>query len=178
MRLSRLLPHSLVKDFVSLTYQDAVKRRLVTPFIVFISFLSAFIVTRLFSYSLPSVNFVSLLIGKYLRGYYIHHFYFGIALLIASNWLSIVTNRQGPKNLAAVLFGFGLGGIVDEIGLLLTCTSPQLLQCNYGARITLDFFIIIVGAFLAVLYFMPVWRRLRRIASHTHGAIYNRIRRN
>ena len=169
MRMSRLLPHSLVKDFVSLTYEDAVRRRLLTPFIVFVAFLLSFSIARAIVYLFPTL---SLIIGKY----HIHHFYYGIALLIASNWITLVSNREGPKLFAAALFGLGLGIVADEVGLLLTCTSPLTLQCNYFARITLDFFIIIVAFFLSVLYFLPAWRGFRRLVRHTHGMVYGRTK--
>ena len=169
MRLSRLLPHSLVKDFVSLTYEDAVRRRLLTPFIAFVAFLLSFALARAIAYLFPSIN---LIIGKY----HIHHFYYGIALLIASNWITLVSNREGPRLFAAGLFGLGLGIVADEVGLLLTCTSPLTLQCNYFARITLDFFIIIVAFFLAVLYFLPAWRGLKRLARHTRRLVLRRNR--
>ena len=167
MRLSRLLPHSLAKDFVSLTYHDAVRRRLLTPFIAFVAFLVSFAITRAVAYLFPSINII---IGKY----HIHHFYFGITLLIVSNWITLISNREGPKLFAALLFGIGLGILADELGLLLTCTSPLTLKCNYYARITVDFFIIIVAFFLAVLYFMPVWRRFKRLAIHTHRLVLRR----
>lgn len=169
MRLSRLLPHSLVKDFVSLTYEDAVRRRLLTPFIAFVAFLTSFGMARAIVYLFPSLN---LIIGRY----HIHHFYYGIALLIASNWITLVSNREGPKLFAATLFGLGLGVVADEVGLLLTCTSPLALQCNYYARITLDFFTIIAAFFLSVLYFIPAWRGLRTLAANTHRMVYKRTK--
>ncbi len=160
MRLSRLLPHSLVKDFVSLTYHDAVRRRLLTPFIAFVAFLISFTLTRAIAYTFPAVN---LIIGKY----HIHHFYYGIALLIVSNWITLVSNRQGPRLFAAAVFGIGLGVLADEVGLLLTCTSPLTLKCNYYARVTLDFFIIIVVFFISVLYLIPAWKGLKRLVLRT-----------
>lgn len=169
MRLSRLLPHSLVNDFISLTYQDAVRRRLLTPFIAFVAFLISFVLTRAIAYLFPSVN---LIIGKY----HIHHFYYGIALLIVSNWITLVSNREGPRLFAAMLFGIGLGILADEAGLLLTCTSPLTLTCNYYARISLDFFTVIAAFFLSVLYMIPALRGFRRLAAHTHRLVYRRIR--
>lgn len=166
----RFSPIELTKDLASLTYQDVARRRLITPFVVFVAFLISFAMTRAVAYLLPSVN---LIIGRY----HIHHFYYGIALLIASNWVALVSDRPRLRLFAAALFGVGLGIIADEIGLLLTCTSPLMLQCNYYERITLDFFTITVGAFLSVLYFMPVWRRFRRLVGHTHRFVYGKIKR-
>lgn len=165
----RLLPHKLLKDLASLTYEDIARRRLITPFVVFVAFLISFALTRAVAYLLPSVN---LIIGRY----HVHHFYYGIGFMIASNWIALVSDRPRLRLFAAALFGVGLGIIADEIGLLLTCTSPLLLQCNYYARITLDFFTIIVGIFLSVLYFMPAWRRLRKLVGHTHRFVYRKLR--
>ena len=156
----RFRVRSLLKDFVSLTYEDAMRRRLIAPFIVFIAFLTSFTVTRLVAYLFPSLSFI---IGKY----HIHHFYYGLVLLIISNWISLISNRPRPIWIAAALFGIGLGFIADEVGLLLTCTSPLLLTCDYHARITLDIFTIMVTIFLSILYFMPVWRKFRRLVMRT-----------
>ena len=162
--------NSILRDIVSLTYEDIARRRLITPFVVFVAFLISFAITRAVAYLLPSVN---LIIGRY----HIHHFYYGIILMLASNWIALVSDRPRLRLFAAVLFGVGLGIIADEIGLLLTCTSPLTAQCNYYARITLDFFTIIVGIFLSVLYLMPVWRRFRRLVGHTHRFVYGKVKR-
>ena len=57
--------------------------------------------------------------------YHIHHFYLGILLLVVSTWLLLFKNNREKyvreiKISASVLFGIGLGLIVDEFGLLLT----------------------------------------------------------
>ncbi len=159
----------LTKNLASLTYQDAMRRGLITPFLVFISFLASFGLARLIAYTWPSAN---LIIGKY----HIHHFYYGIGLLIISNWVALVTNKEILRLASAVSFGVGLGILADEIGLLLTCTSPLQQQCNYYARITVDFFTIAVAMFLSVLYMGPVMRRFRRVVLGTHMFFYRRIR--
>lgn len=152
--------NSIIRDIVSLTYEDVARRRLITPFVVFVAFLISFALTRAVAYLLPSVN---LIIGRY----HIHHFYYGIILMIASNWIALVSDRPRLRLFAAVLFGIGLGVLADEVGLLLTCTSPLMLQCDRNVRITIDIFITIVAIFLSVLYFMPVMRRFRRASYRT-----------
>ena len=161
----------VVRDVVSITYDDIARRKLITPFVVFIAFLISFALARAVAYMLPSVN---LIIGRY----HIHHFYYGMILMISSNWIALVSNKPRLRLFAAALFGVGLGVFADEVGLLLTCTSPLMLQCNYYARVTLDFFIIIVGVFLSVLYLMPVLRRFRKLAGHTHQFVYRKVRRH
>ncbi len=146
----------VIKGIITVTYRDVVKRGLLTPFLVFVAFLLSFGVTRAVAYAFPSLG---LTIGKY----DIHHFYYGILLLIASNWITLASRREGPRHIAAALFGIGLGFIADEVGLLLTCTSPLKGLCDYRARVTWDLFTIIVGLFMTVLYFVPIWRMSKNI---------------
>ena len=71
----------------------------------------------------------------YIKGYHIHHFYYGILLLIASNWLALIRYkrlyRRISKVLASILFGGGLGLVTDEFGLLLTMEFG--IKGNYWA---------------------------------------------
>ena len=152
----RLFINSLIKDVASFTYHDIVRRKLATPFIVFVAFLVSFSIARLIAYFLPQVN---LIIGQY----HIHHFYYGITLMVISNWITLISNRKLPHFIAAALFGIGMGISADEFGLLLTCTSPLRNQCDYHARIGIDLFIIIVSGFLSFLYFIPISRQLLRL---------------
>ena len=145
----------VLKDAASLTYRDIMRRKLVTPFIVFATFLISFIISRLLAYAFPSLN---LIIGRY----HIHHFYYGIALMAAAGWIALISDRQRLKLFAALLLGTGLGIIVDEAGLLLTCTSPLYQECNYHARIAIDVFTMLAAAFFSVLYFLPLWRGFRK----------------
>jgi len=71
----------------------------------------------------------------YIKGYHIHHFYYGILLLILSNWLALIRYkrlyRRVFKGIASVMFGGGLGLVADEFGLLLTMEFG--LKGNYWA---------------------------------------------
>ncbi len=71
----------------------------------------------------------------YIKGYHIHHFYYGILLLIISNWLALIRYkrlyRRVFKGIASVMFGGGLGLVVDEFGLLLTMEFG--IKGNYWA---------------------------------------------
>ncbi len=146
----------LLRDIASLTYKDIVRRKLVMPFIVFITFLLSFAISRIVAYTFPAVN---LIIWKY----HIHHFYYGILLLTASSWIALISDRSRPRMFAALLMGTGLGIIADELGLLLTCTSPLLSECDYYARIAVDLFTTMAAVFFSVLYFLPLWRGLKKV---------------
>ena len=137
----------ILKDFKSLFYQDIIKRNKLTPFIVFIFFLLSFGIARIISLNFPTVNI-------FISRYHIHHFYYGFALLLISNWIALVTNKASMFKLAAGIFGFGLGLIVDEIGLLLTCGTSGL-DCDYKTRVSYDIFMYVIFIFLAILYSGP-----------------------
>ena len=144
----------ILKDLKSLWYLDIVRRNKKTPLIVFISFLITFTIARLFANYFATL---SLIISQY----HIHHFYYGFALLFISSWMAIVTNRPSLYKLSAVFLGVGSGLIVDEIGLLLSCTSNGL-NCDYASRISFDIFIILLGILLLILYSGPFARFLKR----------------
>jgi len=71
----------------------------------------------------------------YIKGYHIHHFYWGILLLISSSWLVLVRYkrlyRRVFKGIASIMFGGGLGLVTDEFGLLLTMEFG--IKGNYWA---------------------------------------------
>ena len=143
-----------VRDLRSLLYEDIIKRNKLTPFIIFVFFLISFGLSRLIVIIFPEINL-------FIKQYHIHHFYYGIILLFASNWISLVSDRPNLHNIAAGFTGFGLGLIVDEIGLLLTCSSPGFV-CNYWHRLTYDVVIGFVGLFFVIIYFEPFWKFFKR----------------
>ena len=91
-----------------------------------------FIVLVFFLVSFTVVHYYSMHFSRYVfvRGYHIHHFYFGTAALFLGGVLAILDNSQRRIKIAAALIGTGAGLFIDEIGLLLTCTSFDK-QCNY-----------------------------------------------
>tara|TARA_Y100000310_G_scaffold286452_1_gene310610 strand:+ start:1220 stop:1678 length:459 start_codon:yes stop_codon:yes gene_type:complete len=145
----------ILRDLKSLLYSDIVRRNKRTPFLVFISFLITFLVARLFANYFATL---SLIVSKY----HIHHFYYGFALLFISSWIAIITNRPNMYKLSALLLGIGSGLIVDEIGLLLTCTTDGRI-CDYATRISFDIFILILGVLFLVLYSGPFFRFFKRV---------------
>ncbi len=78
----------------------------------------------------------------YIKGYHIHHFYWGILLLISSSWLALIRykrlHRRVFKGIASIMFGGGLGLIVDEFWLLLTEFGIKGNSQSYYAIITRD----------------------------------------
>lgn len=134
--------------------KDIVQRNKVTPFIIFVSFLFSFVVTRLITLYNPIKT------SLFISDYHIHHFYTGIILLLISNWIGIFSSKEKNKRIAAFLFGSGLGVLIDELGLLLTCTTITK-ECNYFARQSFDAFFIILAILLSILYSKPIINKIK-----------------
>lgn len=84
-----------------------------------------FIVLVFFLISFSIVHFYSIHFERYIfvRGYHIHHFYFGTAALFLGGVLALLDKNQRRMKIASALIGTGAGLFIDEVGLLLTCTS-------------------------------------------------------
>ena len=110
-------------------------------FIVTISFFITFTFSRaiivIFGESRPSLE---LWIGNY----HIHHFFIGILLLSISGWISLICIQKKYKMLAAMLYGGGVGLLIDEIGLLLTWGNYWAMQSYVFGTIVIIIFISII----------------------------------
>lgn len=113
-------------------------------FNVLISFLATFFVAHAYSLVVPFYVFV--------RGYHIHHFYYGMLLLAVSALGAILSNRHEVRHGLSYIIGIGLGLIIDELGLLLTCTSETVGLCSYLFPNTFDI-VLIVSVILAIFLF-------------------------
>jgi hypothetical protein len=105
----------MVKEVKSIF--DIRKRNKGRLFIVLIFFLVSFSIARLYSLHID--------VYVYIRGYHIHHFYFGALALSLGGILGILNNNDNMKRIfiASALIGIGMGLFTDEIGLLLNSTS-------------------------------------------------------
>jgi uncharacterized membrane protein len=77
---------------------------------------------------------------------HVHHFWFGLALLVVGGWLGINYRDDEIDRLAAIIFGVGGGLVGDEVGLLLTFG-------NYYSELTYTFVIALLAfSFMAALF--------------------------
>lgn len=109
----------------------------------------------------PAENF-ALGANIILFGHHIHHFYFGLMLLIASGGVSIIGGERVKRETLAILFGVGLGLLMDEIGLLLTWG-------DYYSRATYLLSLLVLALFLNVIFFGDFWREVRAEISEGRG---------
>jgi hypothetical protein len=99
---------------------------------MFLSFIASFLVARAFATLNPNTVVMT-------GGVHLHHFWYGLVLIVVSGGLGIVHDDPRYRRLYAVLFGLGGGLVGDEVGLLMTFG-------NYDSVITLYFFVIVVSA--------------------------------
>jgi len=92
-----------------------------------VSFVTSFLAARAFATVAPTTVVVS-------GGIHLHHFWYGLVMLVASGWLSIVSNHPQYDRVFAIVFGLGAGLVGDEVGLLLTLG-------NYQSGLTYVFFV-------------------------------------
>lgn len=120
------------------------------PFIIFLSFLSAFLVSRLITTFAPSF-FIPI------RGEHIHHFAYGIILLSLIGFISISypLSRSGRLRLS-LFYGLSLGLAFDEFAMWL------YLDDVYKSRVTYDAVLVIALIMLNFIYFSDFWKKWGR----------------
>ncbi len=91
------------------------------------AFVAGFLGARLFATLNPRVVVVQ-------SGIHFHHFWYGLALVIAAGWTGIALNHAWLSRNLAIIFGLGTGLIGDEVGLLLTFR-------DYTSNLTEIFFV-------------------------------------
>ena len=91
------------------------------------AFMLSFFGSRAFAVLNPTVTVVS-------SGIHFHHFWYGLALVIAAGWIGIALSDAWLGRNLAIIFGLGTGLIGDEVGLLLTFG-------DYTSNITEIFFV-------------------------------------
>ncbi|MFW6176384.1 MAG: hypothetical protein ACOC40_01655 [Thermoplasmatota archaeon] len=145
--------------------KEIYKNRKSTPFLISISFLISFILSRLWVILLEAdksgttTGNVTYSAGKnlILGGYHIHHIAYGIILVAIAAWLAINYWSNSVARISSILYGIGLGFIVDEIGFVIGGVKP------YSSDREVFFIaVFIVGSFLSVVYFPSFYRAIKR----------------
>jgi hypothetical protein len=110
-------------------------------FVALFSFIISFALARVFT----TLNPDTVLTGG---GYHVHHFWFGIILVVIGGWIGISYTSERVDRVAAIIFGAGGGLIGDEVGLLLTFG-------NYRTDITYT----LIVAFVAIASILSLFFR-------------------
>ncbi len=115
-----------------------------------ISFIGSFVVARTFTILSPKTVVVT-------SGLHIHHFWYGIALLVVGGWLGISYHDERIDRLAAIIFGIGGGLIGDEVGILLTFESEI-----YWASLSYTFITVLITVASILTLLNKYSRTIRR----------------
>ncbi|MGI0091307.1 MAG: hypothetical protein ACREBS_06320 [Nitrososphaerales archaeon] len=122
---------------------DEIDKRLYNhglAFIALMAFIVAFATARIFTSLHPSTLVQT-------AGIHFHHFWYGLAMVVAAGWIGIVTTNKKYRPIMALVFGFGGGLIGDEAGLLLTFGNYHTLL-TYPIAVG----VVVIGA-LGILFF-------------------------
>lgn len=131
------------------------------PFIILISFLLTFLVSRMVVFSEPTSN-----LYLKVRGVHVHHLAYGICLLSLVGFLSLVLDRTEKIRLQlSVWYGIALGLAFDEFAMWIQ------LEDVYRDRSTYDAIMVITLLMLNVIYFGDFWKKWR----YRLGSLLRRI---
>ena len=126
---------------------EKIKIRPKLSIIALASFIVSFTAARAFTALAPRIILVH-------NGLHIHHFWFGLALLVVGGWLGISYENERVDRVAAILFGAGGGLVADEVGLLLTFR-------NYWTDITYTLVITLITLAIMLILLTTYWRVIR-----------------
>lgn len=146
-----------MKLFQILYFDVITKHERSKSFIILVSFLITFVISRAVVWLIDAGKFPDLYI--YIGETHVHHLNLGIFLLSITGYLSIVLKNVKYPNLLAIFFGIGLGLTFDEFALWL------FLQNDYYARISYEAIITISLILLNIIYFPDLWRRIFSVIS-------------
>jgi hypothetical protein len=117
------------------------------PFLILISLLITFALSRLVVYLFPNL-FLSV------NGTHIHHFAYGIVLLALTNLVLLTQPRSRPTRYKmSIIYGFSLGLAFDEFLMWIQ------LEDIYWDRGIPDAIIIITLVLLNIIYFEGFWKK-------------------
>lgn len=139
---------------------EVIPARDVTVFNFTAAFLASSALARAIAYRLRSRRTCGPFRDLQVGGGHIHHFVPGVALLAATGTAALLTDSPQARSKLAILFGGGLGLVIDESALLLR------LDDVYWSRDGLIGFQLTYGT-LAVVTVAGFVRRLRRAAEAT-----------
>ena len=99
-----------------MTGKEKIKEKPNLSLLALISFVASFLIARTFTTLNPATVLIT-------GDYHIHHFWYGLALIVIGGWIGISYQSERIDRLAAILFGAGGGLIGDEVGILLTLSA-------------------------------------------------------
>lgn len=117
------------------------------PFLILVSFLTTFIVSRTVVYFAPGLFLT-------IRGVHLHHFAYGIILLALTNYFLLTAERSEKIRLRfSIIYGIALGFAFDEFVMWTE------LEGIYWDRTNIDAVVIVSLLFANIIYFGGFWHK-------------------
>lgn len=129
------------------------------PFLIMLSFLGTFALSRVVTFYFPSASLT-------VRGVHVHHFAYGIFLLAAIGYFLLTQPRDSKTRIkVALLYGIALGLAMDEFAMWIQLEDTYYDRASYDA-------IVLVSVFLLnIVYFEDFWKKW----GHRLNKLYKRI---
>lgn len=151
------MPHRVRKEFKT-RGGDA-------RFLMWVSFLLAFIWIRFFILYLADHHPTLAYEDQFqwgsqvvIFGYHPHHIAFGVLLLSVAGWLGIHYAGKQVTRVAAVLYGVGLGLIVDEVAFIVEGIGPYTQDDPEVFVLA----VVVAGFLMSTVYFRSFWDAVGR----------------
>lgn len=137
------------------------KNRSSTPFLISVSFLISFLTARtwVIVFEAEKTDPAPVYLGRnlVLGGYHIHHITYGIILILIAAWLAIHYWSRTIVRISSILYGAGLGLIVDELGFIIGGIEPYQAD-----REVFYIAVFIIGVMLSIVYFPSFYSTIKR----------------
>ena len=129
------------------------------PFLIMLSFLGTFALSRTIVNFFPNLSLE-------VRGTHIHHFAYGIIMLVLVGYYLLVQDRSPKTRLKlSLVYGVALGLAFDEFAMWIQ------LEDVYYDRATYDAIVIVSAILLNIVYFEDFWKKW----GHRLGGLVKRI---
>lgn len=118
--------------------------------VISVSFILSIIISRLTVFVLVKTNKLKQ-VRPHLRSFEVHHLTTGTIILIIAGYLSLTNLFGMSKTLLAILYGFGLGLVVDELWAGSVVLSKHWYDEGKEYYKPLTYFVITIVAILLLL---------------------------
>lgn len=164
MKFIRNIIDRAIKHFITSRLEEI-------PFVIFASFLSTFIITRLYIYLTQKDRYSFLIDHIIINGIHVHHLNFGIAILAITGFWSLYDVSRSLHRTLAIFYGIGLALTFDEFALWLHLEDNYYSQASYNAILFITLIL------LNIIYFPGFWQKMNKTIKLFFKPIFRAFKR-
>ncbi len=134
-------------------------------FIILLSIIGVFIVSRLVTYSIVVAKVLPATLFLNLGNLRVHHFVYGNVIIVITSFLAIGLGVTKHRNLFALFYGIGLGLIFDEFLLWIgdiTALTQITLWIPHSSSVIATVCLLIASLIMIDLYKIKLSKRKRQ----------------